>query len=242
LFGEQRVAAVEPFDELMLAIEDADAAAVRRVVAAHPALLERTDGWGFTPLMRAANCMGREVAVIRELLDAGAAVNRQTDEGYTALHLAIDVADQNSREVIALLVAAGADLTLRQHYGWTPLLRAVVEGTPEEVDALLAAGADPNVSLPADTLPAFNAGLTALMAAVTNTDGHSIIASLLRAGADPLTRSADGQTFPGYLAGLLAEYPSGDFSESIRRCQEVALRHADGHAEPAAAPDRWDRP
>lgn len=231
----------EAFDELIQAIDDADTAAVRRIVAADPSLLEQTDSYGFTPLMHAAGCMSREVAVIRELLDAGAAVNRQTDEGYTALHCAIDVngeANLNSREVIALLVAAGADLALRQHYGWTPLLQAVVEGTPAEVDALLAAGADPNVALPADTLPAFNAGRTALMAAVTNPGGEAVIASLLRAGADPQARAADGATFPDYLAALLAEYPAGDFSEKVRRCQEVARRHAGGGAEPSAAADR----
>ncbi len=179
---------MDAFDELMQAIEDADTLAVRRLVAADPTLLDGTNGYGSTPLMHAAGCMSREVAVIRELLDAGVDVNRQTDEGYTALHCAIDVdgeANLNTREVIALLVAAGADLTLQQHYGWTPLLRAVVEGTLNEVDALLSVGANPNVALPVDTLPACNSGLTALMAAVTNAHGEAVIASLLRAGADP---------------------------------------------------------
>jgi hypothetical protein len=54
---------------------------------------------------------------------------------------------------------------------------AVVEGTLAEVDALLAAGADPNVALPVDTLPACISGLTALMAAVTNAYGENVISS-----------------------------------------------------------------
>jgi ankyrin repeat protein len=225
---------VDAFDELMRAIEDADTPAVRRLVAADLTLLDRTNGYGFTPLMRAAGCMSREVVVIRELLDAGAAVNRQTAEGYTALHCAIDVngeANLNTREVIALLVAAGADLALRQHYGWTPLLQAVVVGTLDEVDALLAAGADPNVVLPVDTLPEFNAGLTALMAAVGSGSGEAVIASLLRAGADRQARNADGATFPEFLAGLLTECPTGDFHDMVRRCQAVA------DAEPRTAAD-----
>ncbi|WP_055074817.1 ankyrin repeat domain-containing protein [Pseudanabaena sp. 'Roaring Creek'] len=218
----------EAFDELIKAIDEADAAEVRRLVTVHPALLEQTDSYGFTPLMHAASCMSREVVVIRELLDAGAAVNRQTDGGYTALHCAIDVngeANLNSREVIALLVEAGADLTLRQHYGWTPLLRAVVEGTLDEVDALLTAGADPNVVLPVDTLPECDSGLTALMAAVTNAYGEDVITFLLRAGANPLVRNTDGATFPEYLDGLLAEYPSGDFSAQVHQCREVLRQH-----------------
>ena len=43
------------------------------------------------------------------------------------------------------------------------------------MDALLAAGADPNVALPTDTLPKINSGLTALMAAVTNAHGEAVI-------------------------------------------------------------------
>jgi hypothetical protein len=63
------------------------------------------------------------------------------------------------------------------------------------------------------------------MAAVTNADSESVIASLLRAGAAPQARNADGATFPEYLESLLAEYPSGDFSDGIRRCQQVLYRH-----------------
>jgi ankyrin repeat protein len=125
-------------------------------------------------------------------------------------------------------VGAGADLALRQHYGWTPLLRAVVEGTPAEVEALLAAGANPNDALPYDTLPAFNAGRTALMAAVPNCHGEAIVELLLRAGADPRARDANGATFFDYVAETLGECPEGAFAESVRRCLEVARRYDGG--------------
>src|SRR5437588_7706894 len=141
------------------AIDESDVFAVRRLLRDNPGLVEATDEYGFTPLMHAASWMERKVEVISAILDAGANVNRQTCEGYTALHCAIDVngeANLNAADVIAKLVSAGANLDLRQHYGWTPLLCAVVTGGITEVSSLLAAGANPNETMPLNTLPAFN--------------------------------------------------------------------------------------
>ena len=78
-------------------------------------------------------------------------------------------------------------------------------------------------------------GRTALMAAVTNPVSDAVIQSLLRAGADAQARAADGSTFPDYLNALLAEYPAGDFSDKIRRCQEVASWYVGGRSEQGAA-------
>src|SRR5262249_8787601 len=157
--------------------------------------------YGATPLMRAASCHNRSVAVIKTILESGADVNRQTREGYTALHYAIDVdgeANLNSEEVIKTLVAAGADLKRRQHYGWTPLVKGIVEGTAAEVKALLAVGADPNDTMPSATMPTFNSGRTALMAALIRSDAEVIIPALLQAGADPLKRDRSGMAFLDY--------------------------------------------
>jgi ankyrin repeat protein len=211
--------------ELWEAIEDADVAAVHRILGEHPDLLETTDGWGFTPLMHAVSCVSRSVPVITAILEAGANVNRKTREGYTALHCAIDVngeANLNTAEVIRVLVSAGADLKARQHYGWTPLLRAVVEGTAAEVIALLAAGADPNETMPSDTLPVFNVGRTTLMAAVASTEADVVIEALLRAGADPQRRDTNGLNFFQYAEMVQRESKRGEFAEKVRRCADLA--------------------
>ncbi len=210
------------------AIDDGDALAVRRILKDNPTLVEVTDQFGSTPLMCAASSMARTIDIIEAILEAGADVNRQTSEGSTALHCAIDVngeANLNTEEIIRRLVKAGANLSLRQHYGWTPLLKSVVAGTLIELKTLLAVGAHPNDTLPLDTLPAFNAGRTALMAAITNPAAEEMIESLLEAGANPFARDLSGASFLDYAESTLRELDlrdsdSLDFHKKVQRCAE----------------------
>ncbi len=213
------------FDDLSQAIDRSDLAGVKRLLAEDPALAKSCDYFGITPLMRAVSSCDRELPIIQAILDAGADVNRQTSEGYTALHCAIDVdgdARSNAAEVLGLLVSEGANLNLRQHYGWTPLLDAVVEGGAAEVSALLAAGADPNDTLPHETLPAFNSGRTTLMAALTNRDAEKVVSALLVAGANPLMLDAHGITFFDYADLIVRESGDGDLSDKVKRCAAIA--------------------
>ena len=60
-------------------------------------------------------------------------------------------------------------------------MRAVLEGTAEEVEALLAVGANPNVTFPQNTRPAFLRGHTLLMCATSDKPKMKL---LLAAGAD----------------------------------------------------------
>lgn len=149
--------------ELSQAIEDGDVRIVRKMLAREPSLVNESDEYGFTPLMRAVSSMERTPRLVKTLIDAGADVKIKTDEGYTALHMMIDVngptgTGKMPEQFAELLVNAGADVEVRQHWGWTPLMRAAVEGTPDELRALVDVGGDVNGSFPSNTLPEFLRG------------------------------------------------------------------------------------
>ena len=82
--------------------------------------------------------MGR-IKSVRELIKAGADVNLERTDGFTALHLAV----MNNREGIAkLLIIEGADVNAKTNDGKTPLHLA--QKNPRLTDILISAGADVN--------------------------------------------------------------------------------------------------
>jgi ankyrin repeat protein len=214
---------MDDIDELRTAINEQDACRVRKLVSA-PGLLEATDRRGLTPLMYAVMHERRSIDVVSAIIDVGANINARSSDGYTALHCSIDVvgsARLNAEGVIARLVSAGADLEARQKYGWTPLICGVVRARPVEVRCLLAAGAQPNVTLPQDSIPAFNAGRTALMAALTVAACHEIIPAMLEAGADPFLRGRDGLDFFGFAKMLRQRWGEWRFSGAVDRGEAI---------------------
>jgi hypothetical protein len=189
------------------AIDDGDVRIVRKMLAREPSLLHENDEYGFTPLMRAVSSMERAPRLVKCLIDAGADVNTKTDEGYTALHMMIDVNGSTGtgkvpEQIAKLLVDAGADVEVRQHWGWTPLMQAAVEGTPDELQALVDVGGDLNKLFPTDTLPEFLDGRTTLMATIGEPAKTQI---MIDAGANLLAIDAHGQTVLEYARQCLAE-------------------------------------
>ena len=96
-----------------------------------------------------------DLAMVRDLLAAGAEIDARDRFGQTALMLA---AHRGSREIVAMLVERGADLDVTAKYGLSALMLAIVAGHGEVARLLARAGAD--VRLRGSGAPGF-AGKTA---------------------------------------------------------------------------------
>jgi ankyrin repeat protein len=185
-------------DDLMHAIWDDDIRTVRRLLQQKPERALEADEHGVTALMRAAASSERSVQVVQALLDAGADVKAKTSDNNTVLHFAMDTNSPGCAgvvpgRVIKLLADAGAPLEERNSWGWTPLLRGVVEGSFDELRGLLDVGCNPNVFFPMHTLPEFMRGCSALSGTVL-LSGAERTELLLTYGADPHARDLYGQT------------------------------------------------
>jgi len=132
---------------------------------------------GETTLMTAART--GVVDAIKVLLAHGAPVNvAETWKRQTALMWA---AHEGNAEATTVLIEAGAALSDRSIFGWTPVLFAARQGQIGTIKVLLDAGANVN-----DTLPD---GTSALVTAIQGLS-YEAAAYLLERGADP---NASGQ-------------------------------------------------
>ncbi len=110
--------------------------------------------------------------ILGVLLLAVATAAAQAD-GTTALHKAVQA---NQEEIVAKLLAAGANPNAANRYGITPLWLSATNGSAAVTSMLLKAGADAKATLPH--------GETALMAAA-RTGEPETIRLLIEAGSDP---------------------------------------------------------
>jgi ankyrin repeat protein len=93
----------DPSNRFDRAIRKGDLTGVRKLLAAHPELLNSEDEGGGLPLHRAAE--SGHADVVRFFLDAGADVNVRRANGQTPLHVALE---RQHEEVAALLREHGA--------------------------------------------------------------------------------------------------------------------------------------
>ena len=132
-----------------------------------------------------------DVDKVRELLDQGADINRNSRNG-TPLHVAV-LADR--QEVVELLIADGADVNASTLTFGMPLHVAALKGSVALTSLLIANGADIAVQ---DSL-----GLTPLHVAAER--GHRGVAELLiDAGADVNAGANEDET-PLHMAGINQE-------------------------------------
>ena len=140
------------------------------------------DKEGLSALIYAARA-GNLVAANR-LLDAGALIEQADAKGFTPLHWALH--RKHPRLALELL-QHGANPEATDLQGTTPLFEAATHELPEAVKALLNAHVNVN--------HINNKGYSALiLAADHKKHGAEIIDMLLKAGADPLVITPDGET------------------------------------------------
>ena len=122
------------------------------------------------------------LSLLRQQVD----VNAAQGDGATALHWA---AYLDEAETTALLIRAGAEVNVPNHYGVTPLALASRNGSPAIIEQLVHAGSDPR-----DPLHAVNSGETPLMLAA-RTGQIDAVTVLLNLGADAnATEAWNGQS------------------------------------------------
>jgi len=158
---------------------------------------------GYTVFMSAVGS-GRYPALLRLLVASGADPHAVTECGYNAFHAAIDVngeanAEESVRDTLGYLKELGVNIEHRNSNNQTPLARAIQEGNGVEVSVLCELGADANAVCPKHECGGESCtpvDLPLLFHAADGIGVHKDVKTerLLRAGADPLAKDADGFT------------------------------------------------
>jgi ankyrin repeat protein len=140
---------------------------------------------GWSPLMEAVWHSQRKVA--KALIQAGADLHWEDDDGDTVLHTAVgihvgwdDEVDQQA--IVAMLIRTGADVNRKADDGRTPLHHAARPGAAQQ---LISSGADVNCLDNTDATPLHQA---------YGYQGHLVAECLILAGADVNARNGKRQT------------------------------------------------
>lgn len=123
-----------------------DADRIRELAAGDPSLVNAFSGDGFFALGLAA--FFKRPEAVRALLELGADVHQASrPAGFTPLHSAVaDDTGVAAKDIVRMLLTAGADPSARSATDGTPVHTAAFTGDVEVVRLLLAAGGDPEAT------------------------------------------------------------------------------------------------
>ena len=87
--------------------------------------------------------VGKEIDIVRELLNSGIDINAQDEQGRTAIMIATYA---NDAEMVKVLIDEGADVDIQDDMLNNPFLYAGAEGYMDILKLMIAAGADPKIT------------------------------------------------------------------------------------------------
>jgi ankyrin repeat protein len=136
-------------DEIVAVLRDGAREDWERFRARYPNFPLGKDGAGVRWTLTAASCGSPEC--VRWCVETGAELLFIDGAGMTVLHACIERTDPPMKhDVLAELIAAGADLDAIGYNGWAPLHVTAVRGDRRSAELLLQAGADKDVRTPID--------------------------------------------------------------------------------------------
>ena len=157
----------------------------------------------FNSMQISAIHLAKSVSGVKLLLDAG--VSPDHHEPITKFTPLMSVAAANNREMVDFLLKNGADIDFQEADGYSALMQACMTGSDRSVEALLEAGANPNLKTRENPAMKTRKGTTALYIACRRRN-EKIVNLLLRFKADPNIALDDDGTTPLIVACNFSYY------------------------------------
>jgi len=178
----------------------------------------------------------------RFLLEHGADANAKTANGGTLLQWAVDNGDKSMDSLVGLLLNHGANVDVKDTYGWTPMMRASELMEPTLVETLLTHGANPNFHSPAnDMTPLIQAarqgqlGVMKLLLdkgadvnAFSKYDSSALFVATQQKHADIVKFLLERGANPNYINGFEMQAPALVVAASNNDVQTVKILLAHG--------------